>query len=66
MTVRCGNCDYWLGESAEPVVFVDHVPRSAEVGVQAPRDLRLCKACGRVNVFVARKDLDSYRARVAS
>lgn len=66
-TVRCGNCKHWLGESPEPLVFVEDVGRSDEARVDPPRDLRLCKSCGRVNVFIARKDLDLIRtAAVAS
>lgn len=59
--LRCGGCQYWLGESAEPLVFVETVAKSADALVQRPRDLRLCKSCGRVNVFIRRGDLDAAR-----
>ncbi|MFW6089686.1 MAG: hypothetical protein ACODAB_08030 [Gemmatimonadota bacterium] len=55
--IRCGKCSHWLGEAPEPLVYVEHVGRSTEARVEPPRDLRLCKSCGRVNVFVARTDL---------
>lgn len=57
--VRCGNCSHWLGESPEPLVYIEHVERGGDARIGAPRDLRLCKSCGRVNVFVARTDLDA-------
>lgn len=61
-TVRCGNCQHWLGEAPEALVYVEHVGKGAEAKVEPPRDLRLCKSCNRVNVFIARKDLDIARA----
>lgn len=60
--VRCGNCSHWLGESSVPLVYVEHVRRGSEARVSAPRDLRLCKSCGRVNVFVARDHLHAALA----
>lgn len=60
-TVRCGNCDYWLGESASPLVFIEHVAKDADVVIGHPRDVRNCKACSRKNVFIPRADLDARR-----
>lgn len=65
-TVRCGKCSYWLGESPEPLVFVEDVAKSNEASVDPPRDMRLCKSCGRVNVFIARKDLDLVRSHAVA
>jgi hypothetical protein len=65
-TVRCGNCDYWLGESSTPLVRIEVVAKGEDVALAPPRDLRLCKGCGRVNVFVATKDLDVLRARAVA
>lgn len=65
MDIRCGNCSHWLGESAVPLVFVEHVKRGTEARISAPRDLRLCKSCGRVNVFVAREHLHAALAAEA-
>lgn len=61
--LRCGNCSHWLGEAPVPLVRIDVVARGSDARVKPPRDLRLCKSCGRVNVFVARADLE---ARLAS
>lgn len=58
--VRCGNAkcnSYWLGEAAEPMVFIEHVAKGEPVNVASPRDVRLCKACGRLNVHVTRGHL---------
>ncbi|WP_425154697.1 hypothetical protein [Candidatus Palauibacter sp.] len=55
--LRCARCDCWLGESAEPLVHVDTVTKGYDVTLAPPRDLRLCKSCGRVNVFVPRRSL---------
>jgi hypothetical protein len=66
MTLRCGSCDYWLGESVVPLVRVEHVAKGDEVTIRPPRDLRLCKACGRVTVFVAIRDLDMLRTRAVA
>ena len=60
-TLRCGNCNHWLGESVERLVFIKHVGKSPEAGIERPRDLRLCKSCSRVNVFIPRSDLDIRR-----
>lgn len=65
MEIRCGNCKHWLGESAVPLVYIEHVGHGTEARVAAPRDLRLCKSCGRVNVFVARDHLAEALARDA-
>ena len=56
--VRCGNCKHWLGEASEPLVFVEDVNRGPDTKVSEPRDLRLCKSCNRVNVFIPRSVLD--------
>lgn len=64
--IRCGNCDHWLGESPEPLVFVEHVGRGTDAKINPPRDLRLCKACLRVNVFIKRSDLDGVRSLALS
>lgn len=61
--IRCGNCSHWLGEASLPLVYIEHVRRGAEAKVAAPRDLRLCKSCGQVNVFVA---FEHLQARLAS
>ena len=63
-SIRCGNCTHWLGESSVPLVFVAHVQKGEEPGVERPRDLRLCKSCGSVNVFVSRNDLAGRLAGV--
>lgn len=60
--LRCGNCNHWLGESPVELVFVETVERGPDARIASPRDLRLCKSCGRVNVFVARDALDRYLA----
>jgi hypothetical protein len=65
MEIRCGNCRHWLGESAVPLVYIEHVGHGTKARVAAPRDLRLCKSCGRVNVFVAREHLNAALARGA-
>lgn len=57
MEIRCGNCNYWLGESTVPLVNLECVMKSAEATIKPPRDLRVCKSCGQVNVLIARKDL---------
>lgn len=60
MELRCANSDcrgYWLGEAPERVVLMEMVAKGADVTVQPPRDLRICKRCGCVNVFVTLKDL---------
>ncbi len=44
------------------MIFVDHVSRDPEAEIGPPRDLRLCKSCGRVNVFVQKDDLDLHMA----
>ena len=66
--VLCGNtldkkgrpvtCDHWLGESPEPLVYVDSVAKGADVRIPPPRDVRICKGCGGVAVFVPRRALD--------
>ena len=60
--LRCGNCGHWLGETPTELVLVEHVTRSSDTKVGAPRDLRLCASCNRVNVFVARASLDGTLA----
>lgn len=63
--LRCGSCGNWLGEAAVDLVFVEDVEKGqksvSSLDVQRPRDLRLCKSCERVNVFVPRSDLDRRR-----
>ena len=59
--LRCRNCNRWLGESTEPLIFIEHVRKSADVHIRPPRDLRFCKNCNCVNVFVNLKDLDTIR-----
>jgi HK97 family phage prohead protease len=56
--LKCANCKYWLGEAVEEMAAIDHVGHGRDVTLSPPRDLRLCKQCGRVTVFVRRKDLD--------
>lgn len=56
--VRCGNCGHWIGEAPAELILVEHVKRSGDTKVEAPRDLRICRGCGRVNVFVALSSLD--------
>lgn len=55
--LRCSNCNYWLGESVVSLAHLGHVQKSAEATVKPPRDLRVCKSCGQVNVFVPREGL---------
>ena len=62
-SLRCGKCGYWLGESTVSLVRVEHVSKGNDVTIAPPRDLRLCKQCSRVNVFIARADLDLHRGR---
>lgn len=59
MELRCGNgkCGYWLGESAVPLVNLGVVAKAADATVRGPRDLRLCRKCEQVNVFVTRESL---------
>ncbi len=60
--VRCGNCGYWLGEASEELVLVGHVKHGDDAKVEAPRDLRHCVGCKRVNVFVPLASLDGSRS----
>jgi hypothetical protein len=59
--LRCGNCRSWLGEAVEVMVHVEHVEKGTEsvraLAISPPRDLRLCKSCERVNVFVPKASL---------
>lgn len=57
--VRCGNCGHWLGESPEQLVFIEHVAKSGEARIDPPRDLRMCRSCQQVNVFIRLAELDS-------
>lgn len=65
-TLRCKKCDYWLGESAVPVIVVAYVKRSEEVRIAAPRDLRICGGCKSVNVLVPLAELDKIRRAVVA
>jgi hypothetical protein len=65
-TLRCKRCDYWLGESAVPVIVVALVKRSEEVTISAPRDLRICGGCKSVNVLVPIAEIDKLRAAVVA
>lgn len=58
-SVHCGNgaCKYWLGESPEPLVYVESVEKGEEVKIPPPRDVRICKGCGSVAIFVPRESL---------
>lgn len=62
-SVHCGNgrCKYWLGESPEPLVYVESVEKGEEVTIPAPRDVRICKGCGSVAIFVPKASLDLRR-----
>lgn len=62
--LRCGNCGYWVGESTEAMVFVETVDRSVKCLLSPPRDMRICKSCNRVNVFIPRGALDRQLKRV--
>lgn len=64
--LRCKKCDYWLGESAVPLVAVAYVKRSDEVKIAAPRDLRICGGCKSVNVLVPLADIDRIREAVVA
>lgn len=65
--LRCGNCHCWLGEATVELVRIEVLEKGAEATIRPPRDLRLCKQCRRVNVFVPKADLDLRRdAPVAS
>lgn len=55
--LKCGNCGYWVGESSKPLAYVEHVASGYEAVIPHPRDLRLCKQCSRVSVFVPEEDL---------
>lgn len=57
--VLCGNgrCKYWLGESPEPLVYVESVEKGEEVTIPPPRDVRICKGCGQVAIFVPKSSL---------
>lgn len=59
---RWVKCRYWLGESLQPVVYVASVKKGEEVTIAEPRDVRICKGCGQVAVFVPRAGLDLRRA----
>lgn len=61
MTLRCGNCNYYLGETWSKLVYVGHCKRATDSPVEPPRDLRLCKSCGRINAFVPLSSLDVRR-----
>lgn len=62
MELRCDNCDYWLGESADPLVFVEHVSHSDKATVDPPRDIRQCKQCGEKNIYIPRRELAGHRS----
>lgn len=64
--LRCGNCKHWLGESSEPLLYVEHVDRSSDARVSRPRDLRLCKSCNQVNVFILKSALDTRMQRAVN
>lgn len=68
--LRCGNCNFWLGESSEPLVYVDTVPKwdpatDGELKVRKPRDLRLCKKCEHVNIYVPKSLVRNLLTRSA-
>ncbi len=65
--LRCYECRKWVGESVDPLIPVDRIAAGAECKVDPPRDLRLCRSCGVVTVFIPRADLDlRRRAGIAS
>jgi hypothetical protein len=64
--LRCGSCNHWLGESVEPLAFVECVKNGMDATIAPPRDLRLCKSCLRVSVFIPRRDLDIIREHALS
>lgn len=57
--VRCQNCSHYLGESSVELVSLGTVKHSTEVKVQPPRDLRYCKSCQNISIYVARADLEA-------
>ena len=62
--LRCHNCRKWIGEAAIALIPVETVAAGTECKVAPPRDLRLCRSCGRVTVFIPRADLDLRRRAV--
>ena len=60
--VRCRNCRKWVGETVAPLVPVETVAAGEESKIAPPRDLRLCRSCGTVTVFIPRADLDLRRS----
>ena len=64
MALRCQNCRKWIGESVVALVPVETVRAGKECKVAAPRDLRFCRSCGRVTVFIPKADLDLRRKAV--
>ena len=66
MELRCGKCKHWLGESPEPVVYVETVANSSESQIPPPRDLRMCRSCQRLNVFVPLKALKALDSRLVT
>lgn len=63
MELRChaDGCDYWLGESTQPLVFVETVSHSRKATVAPPRDIRQCKGCGEKNIYIPRSELPNRR-----
>lgn len=59
MELRCGNgrCNYWLGEAPSQMVNLGVFAKAGDVTIQGPRDLRLCRKCEQVNVFVPLAEL---------
>src|SRR5690606_7752640 len=51
MEIRCGNCMLFLGESAVPHVYIEHLGHGFVALVASPRHLKLCKSSGPVNDF---------------
>jgi HK97 family phage prohead protease len=63
IALRCANCSHWVGEAVEEMVRIGHEPNAKNLHVRPPRDLRLCRSCGRVTVFIPKNDLDRIRGR---
>ena len=62
--LRCQDCRKWIGEATTALVPVETVAAGKDCKVAPPRDLRLCRSCGRVTVFIPRADLDLRRKAV--
>lgn len=60
-TVRCANCDRYLGESSEPLVTIEAVQMPDETKVDGKRDVRKCKFCRQWTISIPRSEFECAR-----